>query len=83
MESPLINTGLSTRPREAVVSSALELLVRSADCRSITITVQDTSGAYCADLATLKLDGYAMTLNHSSELQNTYVNLQRMTSSGR
>lgn len=83
MESPQYNTGLSTMPREAVVTSVLQLLVQAADCLSITITVQDTSGDFCADLATLRLDGYVMTLSHSSELQNTYVNLQRMTSSER
>lgn len=79
----MYNTGLSITPREAVVTSVLQLLVQAADCQSITITLQDTSGAFCADLATLRLADFEMTLSHSSELQNTYVNLQRMTRSGR
>lgn len=81
--SPPISTGLSTMPRGAAVTSALRLLVRAADCPSITITVQDTSGAYCADLATLQLEGYEMTLKHSTGERLTSVTLQRTTSSER
>ena len=65
-------------PREAVVTSALRLLVQAADCPSITITVRDTSGAYCADLATLQLAGYEMTLTRFSEERITSVTLQRI-----
>ena len=77
------STGLSMLPREAAVTSVLRLLVQAADCLSITITVQDTSGAYSADLATLRLEGYEITLKHSSGEQTTSVTLQRMTSSER
>lgn len=80
-DSVLNSTGLYTTPKEDAVTSALRLLVQVVSCPSITITVQDTSGDFCAALATLRLEGYAMTLKHSSELQNTCVSLQRMTSS--
>lgn len=76
MGSPPISTGLSTMPREAVVTSVLRLLVAAEDCQSITITLRDTSGAYCADLATLSLDGYEMTLKHSNGARTTSVTLQ-------
>lgn len=68
-------------PREAAVTSALTLLVEAADCQLITITVADTSGAYCADLATLSLDGFEMTLKRSTEAGTTSVTLQRPMSS--
>ena len=78
MDSPPHNTGLSMMPREAVVTSALRLLVQAADCPSITITVRDTSGAFCADLATLSLADYEMILTHSSEERTTSVTLQHI-----
>ena len=81
--SLLNSTGPSTMDRAAAVTSVLRLLVQAADCLSIMITVQDTSGAYCADLATLRLGGYEMTLQHSSEEQTTFVSLQLTGSSER
>lgn len=83
MASQLSSIGRSTTPREAVVTSVLRLLVAAEDCQSITITLQDTSGAYSADLATLRLAGYEMTLKHSSGDGTTSVTLQRTTSSER
>ena len=77
MASQLSSIGRSTTPREAAVISVLRLLVAAEDCQLITITLQDTSGAYCADLATLRLDGYEMTLKHSNAEQTTSVTLQR------
>lgn len=76
MASQLSSIGRSTTPREAVVTSVLRLLVAAEDCQSITITLRDTSGAYCADLATLSLDGYEMTLKHSNGARTTSVTLQ-------
>jgi len=75
--SVLSSTGLYTKPREDVVTSALTLLVSVVDCPSITITVQDSSGDYSAALATLRLDGYEMILQHSTEQRTTSVILQR------
>lgn len=43
--------------------------------------VPDTSEDFSARLATLKLDGYEMTLKHMSAAHATYVNLRRTTSS--
>ena len=77
--SVLSSTGLFTTPKEDVVTSALKLLVSLEDCPSITITVRDTSGAYSAALATLRLEGYEMTLKHSTGEQLTYVSLRRTT----
>lgn len=79
--SLLNSTGPSTMDRAAAVTSVLRLLVQAADCLSIMITVQDTSGDYSADLATLRLGGYEMTLKHSTGEQLTSVSLQRTTSS--
>lgn len=81
--SPLNSTGPYTLDRAAAVTSVLRLLVQAADCPSIMITVRDTSGDFCADLATLRLDGYEMTLQHSSEEQTTFVSLQLTGSSER
>lgn len=76
--SLLSSTGLYTTPREGAVISALKLLVALEDCPSITITIQDTSGDYCAALAILRLDGYETSLKHSTEERLTSVTLQRM-----
>ena len=75
--SVLNSTGLYMKPKEDVVTSALRLLVSLEDCPSITITVQDSSGDYSAALATLRLDGYEMILQHSTEQRTTSVILQR------
>ena len=78
--SVLSSTGLYTKPREDVVTSALTLLVSVVDCPSITITVQDSSRDYSAALATLRLDGYEMTLKHSSVDQTPSVTLRHTRS---
>jgi len=83
MESQLLSIGNFTQPKETAVTSALQLLVQAADCQLITITLRDTSGAYCADLATLSLDGYEITLRHSRGEQSTSVTLQPTRSSER
>lgn len=80
MASQLSSIGRSTTPKEAVVTSVLRLLVAAEDCQLITITLQDSSGAYCADLATLSLGGYEMTLERSTVAGTTSVTLQRSTS---
>jgi hypothetical protein len=69
------------RLRGAVATSAIELLASLVGSQWITIMVPDTSEDFSARLATLKLDGYEMTLKHMSAAHATYVNLRRTTSS--
>lgn len=61
----------STLAKKAAVISAVEQLVELGDCQSITITRQDTSGAYSVALVTQSSDIYVMTLKLSSEGQIT------------
>jgi len=67
----------STQPKVEDVISAIELLERVGDFQSITITLQDSSGAYCAALATRSLDASAMIQKLSTERGVTSVYLQR------
>lgn len=83
MGSRQSNTGLSMKAKAALVTSVVKQLALAADCQSIMITLQDTSGDSYADLATLRLDDYEMTLMHSSEDLTTSVRLRRTEQSER
>ncbi len=67
----------STSHREADVISAVELLASVEDFQSITITLVDPFGVYCAVLATHSLGDSGMIRKLSTERGITSVHLQR------
>lgn len=77
MGSPQSNTGPSMGPREASVTYAVELLAKSEGFQSITITLQDTSGAYSVALATLFSVDSEMSQQLSHERGSTSLTLRR------